>query len=151
MEQHEGFTQGGKHLVCKLQKSLYNLKQLSRARNQKLNAFLKNIEFVKADEDYNMYVAQVGDVKFFIVIYVDDLILVCNNKDKLLQVKDELFRKFKMKDFGICIYSLTWKCKGTMHNIFCTSTKLGISRRFSNFFAWRIVKLSKYHLIPRQS
>jgi ATP-binding cassette subfamily B (MDR/TAP) protein 1 len=28
------------------------------------------------------------------------LILVCNNKDKLLEVKKELFRKFKMKDVG---------------------------------------------------
>jgi hypothetical protein len=70
--------------VCKLQKSLYNLKQFPKAQNQKLNAFLKNIEFVKTDEDYNMYVAQVGDVKFFIVIYFDDFILVCTNKDKLL-------------------------------------------------------------------
>jgi hypothetical protein len=33
-------------------------------------------------------------------VYVDDLILVCNNKDKLLQVKEELFRKFEMKDLG---------------------------------------------------
>ncbi len=32
--------------------------------------------------------------------HVDDLILVCNNKDKLLQIKDELFRKFEMKDLG---------------------------------------------------
>ncbi len=35
-----------------------------------------------------MYVVQVEDVKFFIVVYVDDLILVCNNKDNLLKVKD---------------------------------------------------------------
>ncbi len=41
-----------------------------------------------------------GDVKFFIVVYINDLILVCNNKDKLLQVKDELSRKFEMKDLG---------------------------------------------------
>jgi len=34
------------------------------------------------------------------VVYVDDLILVCNNKDKLLQMKEELFRKFEMKDLG---------------------------------------------------
>jgi hypothetical protein len=30
-----------------------------------------------------MYVAHVGDVKFFIVVYIDDDILVCNNNDKL--------------------------------------------------------------------
>jgi hypothetical protein len=43
---------------------------------------------VKSDVDFCVYVTQVGDVKFFIVIYVDDLMLVCNNKDKLLQVKE---------------------------------------------------------------
>jgi hypothetical protein len=56
------------------------------------------MEFVRSDADFSVYVAQVGDVKFFIVVYVDDLILVCNNKDKLLQVKEELSRKFEMKD-----------------------------------------------------
>jgi hypothetical protein len=58
------------------------------------------MEFTKSDADFSVYVAQVEDVKFFIVVYVDDLILVCNNKDKLLQVKDLLPRKFEMKDLG---------------------------------------------------
>ncbi len=31
---------------------------------------------------------------------MDDFILVCNNKDKLLEVKEELSQKFKMKDLG---------------------------------------------------
>jgi hypothetical protein len=47
-----------------------------------------------------MYVVQVIEVKFFIVIYVNDLILVCNNKYKLLQMKEKLFRKFRMKYLG---------------------------------------------------
>jgi hypothetical protein len=88
MEQPEGFTQEGEHLVCKLHKSLYELKQSLKAWNQKLDVFLKSIEFVRSDVDFSMYVAQVGDVKFFIVVYIDDLILVCNNKDKLLEVKE---------------------------------------------------------------
>jgi ATP-binding cassette subfamily B (MDR/TAP) protein 1 len=76
------------------------LKQSPRAWNQKLDAFLKSIKFVRSDADFSVYIAQVGDVKFFIVVYVDDFILVCDNKDKLLQVKEELSRKFEMKDLG---------------------------------------------------
>jgi hypothetical protein len=42
----------------------------------------------------------VEDVKFFVVVYIDDFILVCNNKDKLSQIKEEPSRKFEMKDLG---------------------------------------------------
>ncbi len=34
------------------------------------------------------------------MVYVDDLILVCNNQNKLLQIKEELSQKFEMKDLG---------------------------------------------------
>ncbi len=55
---------------------------------------------MKSDADFNVYVVQVGDVKFFMVVYINDLILICNNKDKLLQVKEELSQKFEMKNLG---------------------------------------------------
>jgi len=41
MEQPEGFIQEGEHLVCKLHKSLYGLKQSPRSWNQKLDVFSK--------------------------------------------------------------------------------------------------------------
>ncbi len=68
MEQPKGFTHEGEHLVCKLHKSLYGLKQFPRAWNQKLDVFLKSIEFTRSDADFTMYVAQMEDVKFFIVV-----------------------------------------------------------------------------------
>jgi hypothetical protein len=95
MEQPKEFTHEGEHLVCKLHKSLYGLKQYPRAWNQKLDAFLKSIEFTRTDTDFSVYVAQVEDVKFFIVVYVDDLILLCNNKDQLLQVKEFFLESLK--------------------------------------------------------
>ncbi len=55
---------------------------------------------MKSEVDPNVYVAQVGDVKFFIVVYVDDFILVCNHQNQLLQIKKELSQKFEMKDLG---------------------------------------------------
>jgi hypothetical protein len=58
MEQPKGFTQEGEHLVCKLHKSLYGLKQSPRAWNQKLDAFLKSIKFVRSDADFSIYVGK---------------------------------------------------------------------------------------------
>jgi hypothetical protein len=55
---------------------------------------------MKSEADPSVYVAQVGDLKFFIVVYVDDLILVCKDQTKLLQIKKELSQKFEMKDLG---------------------------------------------------
>jgi hypothetical protein len=55
---------------------------------------------MKSEADLSVYVAQVGYVKFFIVVYGDDLILVCNDQNKLLQIKEELSQKFEMKDLG---------------------------------------------------
>jgi hypothetical protein len=94
------------------------LKQSPRAWNQKLDAFLKSIKFVRSDVHFSL---QVGDVKFFIVVYVDDLILVCDNKDKLLQVKEELSRKFEMKDLGDLHLFLGMEVE-KVHNVCFTST-----------------------------
>jgi hypothetical protein len=50
MEQPQGFVhQGDEHIVCKLHKSLYGLKQSPRAWNQKLNTFFKSIKFMKSE------------------------------------------------------------------------------------------------------
>ncbi len=86
--------------MCKLNKSLYGLKQFLRAWHQKLDAFIKSIEFIKSEVNRSVYVAQVGNVKFFIIVYVDDFILVCNDQNKLLQIKEELSKKFETKVLG---------------------------------------------------
>jgi histone deacetylase 1/2 len=78
MEQPEGFTQGGTHLVCKLHNFLYDLKQFPRAWNQKLNALLKSIKFVSIVNIARMR------CQVFHYCYVNVFILVCNNKDKVL-------------------------------------------------------------------
>jgi len=64
--------------------------------------------------------------------------------------RKNFLKSSKWKILVIYIFSLAWKWKGIVH-IFFTSTKLGISRRFSIIFAWKITKLSNYRLIPWQS
>jgi hypothetical protein len=84
---------------------------------------------MKSEADLSVYVAQVGDVKFFIVVYVDDLILVCNDRNKLLQIKEELSQKFEMKTLGSCISFWGWRWKGIVMNDSYTSTKSNTSKK----------------------
>jgi len=56
-----------------------------------------------------------------------------------------------MKDFNNLHFFGAWKWKGIMSDVFITSTKLVISRRFSNASTWRIAKPLECHLIPKQN
>ena len=52
MLQPDGYIKPGEeHLVCKLKKSLYGLKQSSRSWNRALSEYLESIGFVQSDAD----------------------------------------------------------------------------------------------------
>jgi hypothetical protein len=103
VRQPEGFEVPGKeHLVCKLKKSVYGLKQAGRQWNEKINAELELMGFYRCHADSCVYikilVTEVGDVE--IGIYVDDSMLTGEPPEEVAAVKEMLMRKFKMKDLG---------------------------------------------------
>jgi len=101
MQQPEGFVVNGKEdLVCKLNKSLYGLKQASRAWYQKMDQALLNIHFRRLQTDSCVYVLRDGDLMMFVALYVDDLLLLSNSSMKLATLKQDLAKKFEMKDLG---------------------------------------------------
>jgi len=75
MEQPKGFVQrSDKHLVCKLTKSLYGLKQALRAWYQKIDASFLAFEFKRSVADHNLYFAQIGANVMIVLVYIDYLI-----------------------------------------------------------------------------
>ena len=101
MKQPEGFTvKGRKEMVCKLNKSLYGLKKSPRMWYQKFNTYIFGLEFVRSTVDHCVYSKQVGDHFINIVLYVDDMLLIGNNKDVIKEVKSQLSSKFDMKYLG---------------------------------------------------
>ena len=56
MAQPHGFVQQGPEYVCKLNKSIYGLKQLPRLWGEKLGSAMKDLGFVKAYSNPSLYI-----------------------------------------------------------------------------------------------
>eukprot|EP00742_Colponemidia_sp_Colp-10_P002552 GILJ01002727.1.p2 GENE.GILJ01002727.1~~GILJ01002727.1.p2 ORF type:complete len:509 (+),score=47.37 GILJ01002727.1:627-2153(+) len=96
------------HSVWKLKKALYGLKQAPRAWNQRLHDTLSgtDFKFSRGTADHSIYIRKRGEKMFFIVVYVDDLLLVTNSVSELNETREHLKSKFDMKDLGEAKYIL---------------------------------------------
>ena len=105
MAQPEGFAIKGKeHMGCKLKKSIYGLKQASRQWNLKFNEVIKKFGFKENDVDSCIYVKVKGGKLIILVLYVEDILLACNDKNMLHETKNFLSSNFDMKDLGDASY-----------------------------------------------
>lgn len=103
VEQPEGFevkSKTGEHLVCKLNKSLYGLKQSGRNWNLLLHDYLEENGFVQNDADHCVYNRGSESGKVILLVWVDDLIIAASDNTLLRDVKEVLKKRFKMKDMG---------------------------------------------------
>lgn len=96
MKQPVGFDdKTGK--VCKLQRSLYGLKQASRCWNIKFKAFIEKFGFVVSESDPCVFISNNGDDIAILSIYVDDGLVMGNNKRVIDSVIVHLQKQFEVK------------------------------------------------------
>jgi hypothetical protein len=107
MTQLEGFVDP-KHAgkICKLQKSIYGLKQASRSWNLHFDKVVKGFGFIKNVEEPCVYKKVSGSAVVFLVLYVDDILLIGNDISMMEVVKSSLRKSFSMKDLGEAVYIL---------------------------------------------
>ena len=111
-EQPEGYStaaRGEQRLVCKLEKALYGLKQAGRAWNEKILSALLQLQFTPLDSDSCVFVHRADDYVMFIVLYVDDLLIISSSLPRLLHIKSKLSQLFEMTDMGEAHYMLGLK------------------------------------------
>ena len=104
-------VKGNKELVCKLKKSLYGLKQSLRMWYQKFDTYMMELAFTRRKEDDCVYFKLIGDNLVYLVLYVDDMLLIGNNKEIIQDVKTQLSSKFDMKDLGASNFILGMEIK----------------------------------------
>ncbi|GJY30379.1 retrotransposon protein, putative, ty1-copia subclass [Tanacetum coccineum] len=107
MVQPEGFVDP-KHprKVCKLQRSIYGLKQASRSWNKRFDEEIKKFGFAQNLDEPCVYQKASGSNVTFLILYVDDIIIMGNHIPSLQSVKSYLGKCFAMKDLGEATFIL---------------------------------------------
>ncbi|GJY39806.1 retrotransposon protein, putative, ty1-copia subclass [Tanacetum coccineum] len=107
MEQPEGYVNPKyPNRVCKLQRSIYGLKQASRQWNKRFDEEIKRFGFTQNRDEPCVYRKASGSNVVFLILYVDDILIMGNNIPRLKEVKDYLGKCFSMKDLGEAAYIL---------------------------------------------
>ena len=83
--------------VLHLQKTLYGLKQVSRVWNDLINQKFKELGFKCCLSDYCIYVKE----STIVALYVDDILIISDNKDEINKTKAFLREQFEMEDMRI--------------------------------------------------
>lgn len=134
MKQPPGFHDGPAHMVCKLNKGLYGLRQASRNWNENLNAFILAIRdgslplaagFKRCQSDTCVYVkiSRTGRL-IIIAVFVDDIIPLYSPEDahEWGEIQAMFMRQYKMKNLGDAEWILGMKLTRdrTRHTIVIT-------------------------------
>jgi transposase InsO family protein len=107
MSQPEGFSfPGQEHLVCRLLRSLYGLKQSPRRWNIRFNDVLLKNGYKRILHDPCVYVKRTVTAVSFVLIYVDDGIIASNVLSEVRSMLASLKSEFEITEKGDLKYIL---------------------------------------------
>ena len=103
MEQPEGFIdKEKKQMVCRLKKSLYGFKQAPRQWYKKFDSFMDSQGYNKTISDHCVFIKKFGKNDFIILLlYVDDMLILGQDKTRIADLKQNLGKSFAMTDLGL--------------------------------------------------
>lgn len=86
--------------VLKLRKSLYGLKQAAKCWNDTFSNFLIELGFQRSLNDSCLYTLNKSGKFLYLCLYVDDILLASKDDCLINSTKEQLMKKFKIKDKG---------------------------------------------------
>jgi hypothetical protein len=126
MQLPPGFRRKGEQLVCKLQKSLYGLKQASRNWYSKFSEVLINFGFKHSTADPSLFCLHRESGAVFLLLYVDDIVLTGSDPQLISLVKVLLQKHFKIKDLGKLKYFLGIEVARSKQGLFLTQRQYAL-------------------------
>lgn len=82
--------------VCRLKRSLYGLKQASRAWNLRFVNFLKQCGLEQSKADPCVFYGRIDDIEVIILLYVDDGLILSHRKEAIDTMVKHLSSEFKI-------------------------------------------------------
>lgn len=99
-------VKGKENKVCRLRRSIYGLKQSARCWNKRLDAVLKTMGFEQSTADTCLYTKKVNGKMVYLLVYVDDILVGCEDDSEIELVYKQLKKYFDMTDLGDLSYFL---------------------------------------------
>ena len=131
--QPEGFeTHGKEDYYCRLNKSIYGLKQAPKCWNSSLDNFIKELKFKQSSSDSCIYVNIENRVPCYIAVYVDDIIIASESVEQINNLKCSLSGKYNMKDLGRLSYFLGVNIEQNENSVFLNQSTY-VNRLLNNF------------------
>ncbi|KAG8475656.1 hypothetical protein CXB51_032633 [Gossypium anomalum] len=97
----------GSNKVCKLNKSLYGLKQSPRAWFERFTKVILKNSYKQSLADHTLFIKVTStNKKAILIVYVDDIILTGDDEEEISNLKKLLNIEFETKDLGKLRYFL---------------------------------------------
>ena len=121
-------------MVCKLKRSIYGLKQASRSWNIRIDQAIKSFGFEQNLDEPCVYKRHQDKVVIFLVLYVDDILLIGIDVGVMSLVKIWLSGQFDIKNLGEASYILGIKlCRDRKNRILGLSQARYIDKVLEQF------------------
>jgi hypothetical protein len=88
------------YMECHRRKSIYGLKQVSRQWYLKFDETIRSFDFKENEEDNWIYTKFRSGKFIFLILHVDDILLISSDVSLLLETKRFLSLNFDMKDLS---------------------------------------------------
>ncbi|CAM8950681.1 unnamed protein product [Rhodiola kirilowii] len=112
--------------VCKLQRSIYGLKQASRQWFAWFSDALIEFDFVPSLNDYSLFTLRMQNEFLILLVYVDDVVITGTSSQLIDKVKLFIHDKFQIKDLGLLKYFLGLEVARSKDGIFLNQRKYAL-------------------------
>ena len=87
--------------MCRLERSLYGLKQSPKQEHRRFECFILSHSFTRCSYDSSVYMRSTrARSLIYLVLYVDYMLVFCKRMLEVEDLKEQLLKEFDIKDLG---------------------------------------------------